>query len=474
MVTTSDLAETFTGLQDSMAKQAFLKNLDAIRQQWRQPKDRLDQRDLGRLMDELTELSEQTVGIPKEAVLHEFGNGAMTVLDDYSTIIWPDQVRRFERNTQGEFVGIGVSIQYDELMQIKVATPLEGSPAQRAGVRTDDVIVSVNGDSTTGFTLDQAVDVITGPKNTKVTIGVEREEDGETVGREFTIVRSVIKLGSVKGWKRSGAGEDDWNWFVDPDSGIGYVRLSQFTASTAEDLDLAINEMTRQGLRGLVLDLRFNPGGLLDQAVDVVGEFVPSGVVVTTEDANGALTATERVKKGSGRLGDIPVAVLVNPGSASASEIVAGALQDYAARGQIDAIVIGQRSFGKGSVQNAWPLNTKARALLKVTTQYYRLPNGRLIHRRPGLTDWGIEPDLAVDMLPSQNQEALTLRRDADVLPLDENGEIMVTEEPRANPDDLLAKGIDVQLETAVVLLKCRAAGLQEARAAVEGAGSGA
>jgi len=474
MVTTSDLAETFTGLQDSMATQAFLKNLEAIRQQWRQPKDRLDQRDLGRLMDELTELSEQTVGIPKEAVLHEFGNGAMTVLDDYSTIIWPDQVRRFERNTQGEFVGIGVSIQYDELMQIKVATPLEGSPAQRAGVRTDDIIVSVNGDSTTGFTLDQAVDVITGPKNTKVTIGVEREENGETVGKEFTIVRSVIKLGSVKGWKRSGAGEDDWNWFVDPDSGIGYVRLSQFTASTAEDLDAAINEMTRQGLRGLVLDLRFNPGGLLDQAVDVVGEFVPSGVVVTTEDANGALTATERIKKGSGRLGDIPVAVLVNPGSASASEIVAGALQDYAARGQIDAIVIGQRSFGKGSVQNAWPLNTKARALLKVTTQYYRLPNGRLIHRRPGLTEWGIEPDLAVDMLPSQNQEALTLRRDADVLPLDENGEIMVTEEPRANPDDLLTKGIDVQLETAVVLLKCRAAGLQEARAAVEGAGSGA
>ncbi|MFG0242431.1 MAG: S41 family peptidase [Phycisphaerales bacterium JB054] len=474
MVTTSDLAETFTGLKDTMATQAFLKNLDAIREQWRQPKDRLDQRDLGRLMDELTELSEQTIGIPKEAVLHEFGNGAMTVLDDYSTIIWPDQVRRFERNTQGEFVGIGVSIQYDELMQIKVATPLEGSPAQRAGVRTDDVIVSVNGDSTTGFTLDQAVDVITGPKNTKVTIGVEREENGETVGKEFTIVRSVIKLGSVKGWKRSGAGEDDWNWFVDPDSGIGYVRLSQFTASTAEDLDLAINEMTKQGLRGLVLDLRFNPGGLLDQAVDVVGEFVPSGVVVTTEDANGALTATERIKQGSGRLGDIPVAVLVNPGSASASEIVAGALQDYAARGQIDAIVIGQRSFGKGSVQNAWPLNTKARALLKVTTQYYRLPNGRLIHRRPGLTEWGIEPDLAVDMLPSQNQEALTLRRDADVLPLDENGEIMVTDEPRADPDDLLAKGIDVQLETAVVLLKCRAAGLQEARAAIEAAGSGA
>ncbi|MDQ7014548.1 MAG: S41 family peptidase [Planctomycetota bacterium] len=465
MATTSELAQTFTGLQDSMATQAFLTNLHSIREKWQQPETGLSQRDLSRLMDDITDLSTQTVGIPKEAVLHEFGNGAMTVLDDYSTIIWPDQVRRFERNTRGEFIGIGVSIQHDELMQIKVVTPLEGTPAQRAGVRSDDVIVSVDGQSTAGFTLDQAVDVITGPKNTKVTIGFEREEDGETVVKDITIVRAAIKLRSVKGWKRTGASEEDWNWFVDPDSGIGYVRLSQFTASTARDLSNAIDEMTEQGLNGLVLDLRFNPGGLLDQAVDVVGEFVPSGVVVTTENADGVLTATERIRHGSGRLGDIPVAILVNPGSASASEIVAGALQDYAERGQLDAIVIGQRSFGKGSVQNAWPLQTKARAMLKVTTQYYRLPNGRLIHRRPGLTEWGIEPDLVVDMLPSQNQEAISLRREADVQPLDENGQIIVSDEPKANPDDLLTKGIDLQLETAVVLLKCRAAGLQEARA---------
>lgn len=474
MATTAELAETFTGLQDSMATQAFLTNLEAIKEQWKEHAAVPDQRNLSRLMDDIIELSEQTVDVPSEAIMHEFGNGAMTVLDDYSTIIWPDEVRRFERNTQGEFVGIGVSIQHDELMQIKVVTPLEGTPAQRAGVRSDDIIVSVNGESTAGFTLDQAVDVITGPRNTRVTIGLEREVDGETVEKEVTIVRSVIKLGSVKGWKRAGASEDDWNWFVDPDSGIGYVRLSQFTASTAEDLAVAIDEMSAQGLNGLVLDLRFNPGGLLDQAVDVVGEFVPSGVVVTTEDANGKLTATERVKRGSGRLAGIPVAVLVNPGSASASEIVAGALQDYAARGQLDAIVIGQRSFGKGSVQNAWQLRTQTKAMIKVTTQYYRLPNGRLIHRRPGLTEWGIEPDLAVDMLPSQNQEALSLRREADVLPLDENGEIVVSEEPRANPDDLLSKGIDLQLETAVVLLKCRAAGLREAQAAVGGRAPGA
>ncbi len=230
--------------------------------------------------------------------------------------------------------------------------------------------------------------------------------------------------------------------------------------------------MQDQGLNGLVLDLRFNPGGLLDQAIKVVGEFVISEVVVTTEDADG--NPTEVLKAhGSGKLSDIPVAILVNPGSASASEIVSGALQDYAAWGKLDAIVIGSRSFGKGSVQNAWPLRTAARSMLKVTTQYYRLPGGRLIHRRPGMTEWGIEPDLSVDMLPSQNVEAITLRRDADVLPLDDNGEIVVSDEPTANPDDLLLKGIDLQLEAAVVLLKSRTEGLGQAQAVGQNADSG-
>ena len=168
------------------------------------------------------------------------------------------------------------------------------------------------------------------------------------------------------------------------------------------------------------------------------------------------------------------VAVLVNPGSASASEIVSGALQDYAKWGKLDAIVIGKRSFGKGSVQNAWPLRTQAQSMLKVTTQYYRLPGGRLIHRRPGMSEWGIEPDLAVDMLPSQNEQAITIRRDADVMPLDENGNILVSDELHANPDDLLSKGIDLQLEAAVVLLKSRAEGHKQAQAMIRTDGSGA
>ncbi|MCC7388990.1 MAG: S41 family peptidase [Phycisphaerales bacterium] len=470
MATTTELAAPFPGLQDGMAREAFLKNLQQKRDEIASPETPIDQRVLRGLVTWLAEISGQTVQIPEEAVYHEFGNGAMSALDDYSTIIWPDEVRRFERNTRGSFVGVGIQIQHDELMRIKVVTPLEGTPAQRAGVHAEDIITKVNGESTAGFTLDQAVDVITGPENTRVTLTMERDGDGQTIEKDFTLVRQSIKLRSVKGWKRTGASEEDWDWFVDRESGIGYVRLTQFTENTAEDLDDAIDEMQADGLSGLVLDLRFNPGGLLDQAVEVVGEFATSGRVVSTEDADGRPTGIEKLdsQTGKGRLANIPVAVLVNPGSASASEIVSGALQDYAAEGKLDAIIIGQRSFGKGSVQNAWPLRTAAQSMLKVTTQYYRLPNGRLIHRRPGMTEWGVEPDLTVDMLPSQNEAAITLRRDADVLPVDENGNIVATATPQANPDDLLTKGIDLQLEAAVVLLKSRAVGAAQAQAMVQ------
>ncbi|MBK7405655.1 MAG: S41 family peptidase [Phycisphaerales bacterium] len=465
MATTAELAQAFPGLGDRMTREAFVAHLQDQRKKLEAKNGELSARDIRSTITAVLDDSASTVRIPSEALLHEFGNGAMGALDDYSVIIWPDEVRRFERNTRGEFVGVGVQIQHDELMRIKVVTPLEGTPAQRAGVRSDDIITKVNGESTAGFTLDQAVDVITGPAGTRVNLTVERAKDDQTVEQDFTLVRSPIKLRSVKGWKREGASEDDWDWFVDSKSGIGYVRLTQFTENTSDDLRSAVAQMRRAGLNGLILDLRFNPGGLLDQAVAVVGEFVPTGVVVTTENADGVRTGVERAN-GTGELSDIPLAILVNEGSASASEIVSGALQDYASQGKLDAIVIGKRSFGKGSVQNAWPLPTTAQSMLKVTTQYYRLPAGRLIHRRPGMTQWGIEPDLTVDMLPSQNEQAITIRRDADVLPLDENGNLAQAPTAQVNPDDLIQKGIDLQLEAAVVLLKGRTVASDEGKTA--------
>ncbi|GIK18097.1 MAG: S41 family peptidase [Leptolyngbya sp. PLA2] len=457
LASTECLSEAFPGIADPKARDAMVKFVDQARGELRHGNRVLGVRDITALIESLLSTNQLTLRIPEEALLHEFGNGAMGRLDEYSSIIWPDEVRRFQRNTRGSFVGIGVQIHLDEAQRLAVVTPLEGTPAQRAGIRAGDVISKVDGISTVGFSLDQAVDVITGPRGTKVTLTIEREIDGQTQEIEFVITRDVIDVKSVKGWKR-GEREDDWEWFIDREAGIGYVRLTQFQENTTAELERAIVRMRAVGLRGLILDLRFNPGGLLNEAVGVASQFIESGRIVTTEAADGSVAGVETALGGA-TLADIPIVVLINEGSASASEIVAGAIQDYARTGTIDAIVVGERSFGKGSVQNVWPLPVQTDAMLKLTTQYYKLPAGRLIHRQrhPGETRWGIEPDVTVSMLPSQIEASLLLRQKADLLVLDENGAAKRDDaEPAPDPDDLLAKGIDLQLNTALVLLQSR------------------
>ncbi|MCA9279460.1 MAG: S41 family peptidase [Phycisphaeraceae bacterium] len=458
---TPELADTFEGLKDEAARERFLSMVRSRRAQLGLTMTRASS-----LIDDLQKINRETINIPKEALLHELGNGAMSALDDYSAIIWPDEVRRFERNTSGKFIGIGVQIQMNELGNIEVVTPLEGTPAQRAGVRSGDVIKRVNGESAVGFTLDQAVDNITGPEGTNVVVSIDRENDeGELVEHEYNIRREVIKLRSIKGWKRLDANEDNWNWFVDDDSKIGYIRMTQFHEETSIELDRAIAQMKAEGLQGLVFDLRFNPGGLLDEAVSVVSRFIDrkeaneainGAVVVSTENKRNLPQMRPEVVQGHrDSLAGIPVVVLINEGSASASEIVSGNLQDYAHAGAIPAVILGSRSFGKGSVQNVWYLRSSPPAALKLTTQYYKLPGGRLIHKHPGSENHGVEPDIEVEMLPNQVTEAILLRQAADVVTLDENGLPIVNDET-PNPDDLIDKGTDLQLHTAVVLLKAK------------------
>jgi carboxyl-terminal processing protease len=397
--------------------------------------------------------------LPQDVALHEFGAGALAIYDDYSGIFWPDDVRRFQRTTQGNFIGVGISVQLDELQNIKVVTPLEGTPAQRSGIRSGDIIKFVDGQSTAGLGLSQAVDIITGPANSRVVLGVERVKAGqekkenpetEVVNIEITRQRIVVK--TVNGWERSG--EDGWNWFLDADRGIGYIRMTQFTGTTSDEFDAAIREMRRKGLRGLVLDLRFNPGGLLNQAVEIADRFLPRGAeIVSTQDADGRIRERNNSPR-EASVGNIPVVMLINNGAASASEIVAGAVQDHAQMGNVDAILIGERSFGKGSVQVVSPLRGSANQMaLKLTTQYYRLPSGRLIHRKPGATQWGIDPNYTVEMLPSQETAALLLRRDADIL---RSADEIVADRP--NPGDLVTKGVDPQLQAALLLLRARTA----------------
>ncbi len=455
MTTTTDLAVAFDGLEKETNRNKFLDVIQAQKTKIESKEHTASGYDLRRSLDAVLVAGHNLVGIQESALLHEFGNGAMSALDDYTAIIWPDELARFRRSTQGEFIGIGVQIQLDEFQNIKIVTPLEGTPAQRAGVQSDDIIKKIDGITAVGLGLNQAVDIITGPANTKVNITVEREaEAGEIVEKEFTIIRQKIDLPSVKGWSKTGSGDQDWNYFIDQDAGIGYLRLTGFTQDSTKEFDLAIKAMKDEGLNALILDLRYNPGGLLDQAVNLASRFVPSGMIVKTVDGTGVTNSIDDAKHVSARqsVANIPVVVLVNEGSASASEILSGAIQASAHQGKTQALVLGHRSFGKGSVQNVYLLPGGS-AAMKVTTNYYKIDAPRMIHKVPGATQWGIDPDLVVDMLPSQQADALLLRRSADVLPLDENGEIIVDAE-RPDPNTLLTDGTDLQVQTALVLLQ--------------------
>lgn len=452
LATTTGLEAAFPGLGDANAKELFVSRCQAELARI-DDSNGADLADLDLVLSRLQRANSESVSIDPIALMHEFGNGAMTPLDDFSAIIWPDEIRNFRRTTQGSIVGIGVQIQLDPtLSKILVVTPLEGTPAHRAGISAGDVITSINGVSTAGFTLDQAVDTITGPVGTKVSVAVEREDEGAKRELAFDVPRAVIDIPTVKGWRRAGAREDQWDWFVDPEHSIGYVRLTQFTEKTDAEFDAAVDQMKAQGLAALIVDLRFNPGGLLDQAVSISNRFIDSGLIVATKDGADKIQDQEFAQRTRATLKNVPVVVLVNEGSASASEIVSGAVQYYGKKGEIDAIVVGERSFGKGSVQKVWDL-ARSEAAVKVTTQYYLLPDRRVIHRTPGASSWGINPEVRVEMLPDQITDALNLRRDADIVPI-AGAEGKPRAEPIPNPDDLIAKGTDLQLNAAVVLLQ--------------------
>jgi len=479
MYTTIDLQASldFAGVKNEDLRRVMLDAVTREQRSLTQSPTQYDAFQVEGMLDRVLAANETSVRAPVAAMLHEFGVGAFGKLDEYSTIIWPDEVARFNRNTQGRFVGVGVQIEMDPEQRVKVVTPLEGTPAQRAGLHPGDVISKVDGKSVFGLSLDQVVDLITGREGTTVTLSVERSDDlatpektdtddeGYEAGKpdkqylEFALSRSIIKVPSIKGWKRSGIREDAWDWFVDKEAQIGYVRLSQFADTSTDELDAAIRQMKQSGLKGLVFDLRFNPGGLLDQAGMIAQRFLPFDhePIVSARKAGGIEETEWYTNAKRATLSDIPVVVLVNESSASASEIVSGAISVYSKTRDIDALVLGQRSFGKGSVQNVWPVT--ANAFLKLTTAHYMLPDRSIIHKRPGKTVWGVEPNMHVEMLPDQISKASTLRRNADVLPINELGVVQrqdQTEQP--NPDDLVTKGIDLQVEAAVLLLKARTA----------------
>ena len=479
LLTTRGLEATFPSLADEAAVASFRAALETVEGQIDKAVRPLREVETAGIIRRILSANGASLKLPPEVVLHELGNGTMGTLDDFSGIIWPHAKSRFDRTTTQKFTGVGIQITLVDRAagkqsaaagasapgvgpvghQLTVVTPLEGSPALRAGIRPGDRIVSIDGKSTSGIDLETAVDKITGPEGTQVTLGVESPGSQEV--RQVPLTRATIPIASIKGWSRAPGGT--WDYLIDPQLRIGYVRITQFGPDTAGELDSAVQSMIQGGgVGGLILDLRQNPGGRLDAAIDVADRFLDQGVIVSTTGR--PLVAMASKPRTYPRF---PLIVLINSASASASEIVSGALKDHNR-----ALIVGQRTFGKGSVQNVVSIGEKL-GYLKLTTQYYKLPYGRIIHRRPGAAKWGVDPDVSVRMSDQQVFTAAQVRTLLDIL-RQEGEEIdpsYVLNAPGGrdgeahrlptiqSAQDILTQGLDPQLEAAVLLLKTKVIG---------------
>jgi carboxyl-terminal processing protease len=317
-------------------------------------------------------------------------------LDPYTTYIDPDTLSQFERDIRKNYSGIGIQIRkHAERDELLVVTPIKGSPAYKAGIKAGDIITTIKRDvdsdgnpldkteviETKGLPLNDAVKKVLGKPNTKVKLVVER--DGKAFDLEIT--RATIELETVMGFKRNT--DDSWDYMIDPESKIAYIRLTGFAGNTARDLSRVMAKLDDQGVKGVILDLRFNPGGLLRSAVTISDLFIDDGPIVSVRPRVG------REEKHTGRRAgsylNFPMVCLVNSGSASASEIVSACLQDHKR-----AVIMGERSYGKGSVQNIQPFDG---GQLKLTIATFWRPSNKNLNKSstPGKDDdeWGVTPD---------------------------------------------------------------------------------
>lgn len=346
--------------------------------------------------------------------------GMVGSLDPHSVFMDPEEYRELQSDTEGTFGGLGLVVTMKD-NYVTVVTPMDGSPGFRAGILAGDRIVKINGKSIEKMSLQDAVKLLRGDPGTQVTVTLQRPSSGLT--RDLTLTRAIINVSMIKdvnGQKEFPLGADK----------VGYIRVTQFGNKTDDKLEAALDKLKAQGMKALILDLRWNPGGLLDQAVEVCGKFLPRGqLVVTTEGRDSSQNAIRRAEGHGDELNGMPIVVLVNLGSASASEIVAGCLQDLHR-----AIILGGKTFGKGSVQSIFPLDDGS--ALKLTTAKYYTPSHKVIHEH------GITPDIVVPM--SDEEEAALIFKRAP------GGLESLRPEDRARVENIQ----DAQLERARDLIK--------------------
>jgi carboxyl-terminal processing protease len=334
--------------------------------------------------------------------------GVLEKLDPYSNYISPEDIGRFKSSVEQQFGGIGIQIGVED-GQLKVISPLLGTPAYRAGLESGDAILEIDGKSTEGLQIDEAVKRLKGEAGSKVALTIRHAGSREKV--TVSVTREMVHVDTVLGDSRKA--DDTWNFMLDRDKHIGYIRITAFGRDTTADVKKALEELQKEGLKGLIVDLRFNPGGLLSAAIDVTDLFVADGKIVSTKGRNTPERVWEAQKDGT--FEGFPMVVLVNHYSASASEILSAALQDHDR-----AVVIGERTWGKGSVQNVIELE-EGKSALKLTTAGYHRPSGKNIHRYPDAKEsdeWGVMPNdgYELKMNGAQMARLIEYRRRRDIL----------------------------------------------------------
>ena len=376
-------------------------------------------------------------------------DGMLAELDPFSVYIPPSKQEEFDRMLEGSFKGVGIQLdQQGEVGPIEVITPIDGSPAFRAGVMPGDIIIKVNGESIEGLRVSEVIEKIAGPLGSEVRLTVRRADGKE---EELSMTREEIVVPTIKGYQRHA--DQSWDYYVSNDPKIAYLRITQFTPETHDAMRAVLEALLKDGMQGLILDMRFNPGGRLDQAIEVVDMFIDSGVIVSTKGRN----RPEQIARATvpDTLPDFPMIVLVNEGSASAAEIVAGSLMDNRR-----ALVVGEQSYGKGSVQELIPLDGKG-GELKLTVAYYYMPSGRLVHRKKDMKDgddYGVKPQIVVPMSPEQEKLAMNQRWEQELVkgPMPRSATRPTTgssTQPASQPVDAqLQRAVDTMI--ALVVLK--------------------
>ena len=377
----------------------------ALAQEDREAYDQLDL--FGKILEEIR--SEYVEEVSTSELIDAAIEGMIGSLDPHSKYHNPKSYKEVQVQARGEFGGLGIEVTMEDGL-VKVITPIDDTPAQRAGIQPGDLVTHLDGEQVLGLTLQQAVDKMRGPVNSEITLTVRRSGVEESLN--FPITRAIIKIRSV----RARVVDDE----------IIVARISAFSEHTADDLDAVLGDLwEEQGDRvvGAVLDLRNNPGGLLDQAIAVSDAFLERGEIVSTRGRDP--TSAHRFNAQEGDIIDgLPLVVLINSGTASASEIVAGALQDHRR-----ALILGTRSFGKGSVQTVIPLS--GRGALRLTTAHYYTPSGRSIQAQ------GIDPDIVVEQIrPEPEPEAIPERREEDLRGHLDNERFAIEEEEAPSTEE--------------------------------------